>query len=329
MPVSPVSETPCMHALVSVIVPVYNVTPYLPQCVHSLLTQTYAPVEVVLVDDGSTDGSGEICDTLAKEDARVRVLHRDNGGQSAAKNTGIEAAKGAYLSFVDGDDYVLPEMYETMIRAMEESGASICECAFMYVYPDAAVHTGGDTGDVTVFPRAEAIRRMALSDPLMIESARKVYRRETIGDARFPEKQLYEEVGFLRRVAGRIGSVAYVDRPFYQYRQQRAGNTNASFPAAKLPVLEECTAFVRMLREEGLSDAADAMAAFALDHNMRMFCNAKRCGAGRDIRKRLRRAYRTRYQQEKENPYVRKLRGLLFCISPDAYDWLSRRLHSR
>lgn len=320
---------PQEQGLLSVIVPVYNVKAYLAECVRSLLTQSYAPVEVLLIDDGATDGSGAMCDAFSKEDARVRVLHQKNAGQAAAKNRGIAEARGRYLSFVDGDDFVHPAMYAEMIAAMEENGATIGECAFNYVYLDRTAHTGGDTGEVTVFPRGEAIRRMALMNPLMIESARKVYRCEAIGAARFPEGQLYEEVGFLRRVFPNVESVAYIDRPFYQYRQQRQGSTNDSFPETKLPVLNECDAFTKELNACGLSDAADAMAAFTLDHIMRLFCNARRCHAEKGTLKKLRRAYRTLYQREKGNPYVRQLRGLLFSFSPDAYDRLSMLLHSR
>ena len=315
--------------LLSVIVPVYNVEPYLEDCVRSILSQTYAPLEALLIDDGSTDGSGAMCDALAKEDARVRVFHKENGGQAAAKNLGIANARGAYLGFVDGDDHVAAEMYASLIAAMEANGANIAECAFNYVFPDRAEHSGNDTGAVKVYARDKAIRRMALGQELMIESARKVYRKDALGNARFPEGTLFEEVGFLRRMYPTMGAVAYVDRPYYQYRQQRAGSTNASFPPQKLAVIGECDAFVSELRQAGQREAADAVAAFTLDHIMRMFRNARACRADAAILKTLRRAYRTRYQQEKGNPDVRKLRGLLFALSPDAYDRLSRCLHSR
>ena len=108
-----------MDPLVSIIVPVYNVKPYLNRCVDSLLGQSYQNMELLLVDDGSTDGSETLCDEYAAQDARVRVLHKKNGGLSDARNAGVDAAKGEYLSFVDGDDWVSPYYIENLYRALE------------------------------------------------------------------------------------------------------------------------------------------------------------------------------------------------------------------
>ena len=112
-----------MDPLVSIIVPVYNVKPYLNRCVDSLLGQSYQNMELLLVDDGSTDGSETLCDEYAAQDARVRVLHKKNGGLSDARNAGVDAAKGEYLSFVDGDDWVSPYYIENLYRALEQAGA--------------------------------------------------------------------------------------------------------------------------------------------------------------------------------------------------------------
>ncbi len=114
-------------ALISVIVPVYNIKEYLPRCVSSILNQTYGNLELILVDDGSTDGTGELCDELALGDARVRVFHKENGGSSSARNLGISQARGAYLGFVDSDDYISVEMYERLMQGVLKSGAQIAQ----------------------------------------------------------------------------------------------------------------------------------------------------------------------------------------------------------
>ena len=98
--------------LISVIIPVYNIMEYLPRCVHSVTAQTYQNLEILLVDDGSTDGSGELCDRLAKEDPRIKVFHKENGGSSSARNLGLRNARGECVGFVDSDDYVEPDTYE-------------------------------------------------------------------------------------------------------------------------------------------------------------------------------------------------------------------------
>lgn len=104
----------CGKALISVIVPVYNIIEYLPRCVHSITSQSYGNLDIILVDDGSTDGTGELCDRLSQEDGRIRVFHKENGGSSSARNLGISKARGEYIGFVDSDDYIEPDMYERL-----------------------------------------------------------------------------------------------------------------------------------------------------------------------------------------------------------------------
>ena len=104
--------------LITVIVPVYNIREYLPRCVRSITGQTYENLEILLVDDGSTDGTGELCDTLAGEDKRIQVYHKKNGGSSSARNLALEKARGEYVGFVDSDDYIEPHMYELLMKGI-------------------------------------------------------------------------------------------------------------------------------------------------------------------------------------------------------------------
>ena len=114
---------------ISVIVPVYNVEQYLPRCVESILAQTYENLEILLVDDGTKDNSGAICDAYARQDARVKAIHKKNGGLSSARNAGIDAATGEYLSFVDSDDWIEPQMYERLYEAATAAGTSIAQAS--------------------------------------------------------------------------------------------------------------------------------------------------------------------------------------------------------
>lgn len=113
--------------LISVIIPVYNILEYLPRCVASVAAQTYENLEIWLIDDGSTDGTGALCDDLAKEYARVRVVHQPNGGSSSARNKGLSMAEGEYFGFVDSDDYIEPDMYEKLMQGIIDSGAMIAQ----------------------------------------------------------------------------------------------------------------------------------------------------------------------------------------------------------
>ena len=125
-----------MKDTISVIVPVYNVADYLPQCLDSLLAQTYPALEILLIDDGSTDHSGQICDDYAGKDSRIRVIHQKNGGAANAKNTGLRMATGEYLAFVDSDDWIEPDAYAYMMEQLKKQGADVIQCGFRNIYTD-------------------------------------------------------------------------------------------------------------------------------------------------------------------------------------------------
>ena len=124
---------PCEKPLLSIIVPVYNVENYLQKCIDSILAQTLTDFELILVDDGSPDGCPALCDAAAAKDARVRVIHQKNGGLSAARNAGLDVARGAWIGFVDSDDYIAPEMYEKLYRAVQSTGADLALCDYAKV----------------------------------------------------------------------------------------------------------------------------------------------------------------------------------------------------
>ena len=116
---------PCEKPLLSIIVPVYKVENYLQKCIDSILAQTFTDFELILVEDGSPDGCPALCDAAAAKDARIRVLHQKNGGLSAARNAGLDVARGEWIGFVDSDDYIAPEMYETLYKAVQSTGATL------------------------------------------------------------------------------------------------------------------------------------------------------------------------------------------------------------
>ena len=122
--------------LVSVIIPAYNIEDYIGRCLDSIISQTYKNLEIIVVDDGSRDHTGEILDNYAKKDRRIKVIHKENGGVSSARNKGIEAAEGDYIGFIDGDDLIESEMYKTLVDLLEEENADIAHCGYQMVFPD-------------------------------------------------------------------------------------------------------------------------------------------------------------------------------------------------
>ncbi len=176
--------------MISVIVPVYNVEKYLEKCVKSVQKQTYRALEIILVDDGSTDESGKICDELKKKDDRIKVIHQKNQGLSAARNTGLEQAKGEYVAFIDSDDYIEKEMYERMLFALENNSADICMCGYKMVNEQGHILMK-EIFENKVYRGAEIIETFVL--PLKTAAWNKLIKRESIMDNRFPHGRIHGE----------------------------------------------------------------------------------------------------------------------------------------
>ncbi len=203
---------------ISVIVPVYNVERYLARCVDSILAQGYANLDVILVDDGSSDGSGALCDAYAARDPRIRVIHKENGGLSSARNAGLDAAEGEYLAFADSDDWIEPEMYGTMLSLMEQYNAQVV-CAGRY-------DVDGGTGEkaVGLCPREECcitgedlVGRIFLWDSCDSSACDKLWRRDLFGSFRFPQGMVSEDVATIYRILLNAERAVLCPKPFYNY----------------------------------------------------------------------------------------------------------------
>ncbi len=255
---TPVSDE--QSELLSVIVPIYNIAPYMERGVSSLCNQTYRNLEIILVDDGSTDESGTRCDDFAKKDARVKVIHRPNGGLSAARNTGFAAATGALIAFMDGDDFVDPEMYARMISAMTFADAQAAVCRYKRVYRD---HTEDISTDRVVLLEGMETLQVFLEErkEFDIQNAawNKLYRREVIDDLRFPEGKKYEDIVYTTKALSRPKRCVYLDRAYYNYIIDREGSImNAANPADiladQIPAYQEKTKFLESLGQDVLTD---------------------------------------------------------------------------
>lgn len=229
---------------ISIIVPVYKAEAYLRECLDSILGQSLQDFELLLVDDGSPDGSGAICDEYAARDPRVRVLHKANGGASSARNAGISAAQGEYLSFVDSDDVLHPRMLEHLFRAALENDA------------EASVSSYRSFTDQTpIQPEPYALRRVAPGRDFCLEPYRieyvapwaKLYRRDLFSDIRFPEYlRMCEDEAILYRLFYKCSRVAELDAPLYYYRTTPGSTMNAGFSMKNydiIPALKDKLAF--------------------------------------------------------------------------------------
>ena len=206
--------------LISVIVPVYNVEPYLRRCVDSILRQTYRNLEILLVDDGSTDRSGTICDACAQQDTRVKVIHRKNGGLSAARNCGLETARGEYISFVDSDDLINDRMIETLYRDLAGQGADISAVGYRMFENQEELRPEEITAPVQCMTGKEAVRRILVSEEIGDFAWNKLYKKILFQTIRYPEGRVFEDLGTTYRLLDQCDKVTFRPDKLYCYFQR-------------------------------------------------------------------------------------------------------------
>lgn len=247
------------NALISVIIPVYKVEQYLSRCVESVLNQTYPNLEVILVDDGSPDGSGAICDAFATRDSRVRVIHKQNGGLSDARNAGIDMASGDYFAFVDSDDWVEPDTYETMLTLAQKYEVKIV-CAGRYDEDSVSgVKTLGLCPEKEeLISGEEAVRRILRWEHMDSSACDKLYARELYADIRYPVGRVVEDVATTYRLVLLAGNIAMLPRPVYHYCHREQSITTASVSEKTFHAPENAEALYAFICENYPDLEADA-----------------------------------------------------------------------
>ncbi len=233
--------------LISVIVPIYKVEPYLDRCVQSIVEQTFKNLEIILVDDGSPDACPAMCDAWAEKDSRIKVIHKENGGLSDARNAGLAVATGEYIGFIDSDDYIAPEFLTELYDAMAQTGADIAECATAYVDEDGNILRQRNVAPVAQMDKLEALRRLVLEDGIYQTVWNKLYRRAVINGILFEKGKYHEDDFWTYQVFDRMEKLAVVDRPMYYYLQRAGSIIGAGYTVKRLDGLE-----ARILRMEYL-----------------------------------------------------------------------------
>lgn len=204
--------------LISVIVAAYNIEAYLPRCLDSILSQNYSNLEIIVVDDGSQDHTGAICDRYAQKDERIRVIHQDNQGLSGARNAGLEVAGGAYIGYVDGDDWIEPDMYGAMMEACEREDAELAVCAYRQI---------GNEREQSVFTEKQYVltREEALEIYICDHQTyhiynsvwSKLFRRDIVEKMRFPIGKKSEDIMYTTKAMVGAAKCVFLDTPYYNY----------------------------------------------------------------------------------------------------------------
>ena len=222
-----------MEPKISVIVPVYKAEAYLTQCIESIRNQTYQNLEIILVDDGSPDRCGAMCDDFAAQDPRIRVIHKENGGQSSARNAALSVATGEYIGFVDSDDWIEPHMYQTLYDRLVEHDAQISVCGGQLEFPDGSIsyfnpHYPKDK-DLQLFDTLGALENVIGNQQLTNSLCDKLYHRSILEGLRMSEGKIYEDMELVPQCLEKAQRVVYHPEPYYHYRQTGSSTIRGEF----------------------------------------------------------------------------------------------------
>ncbi|MCQ2416655.1 MAG: glycosyltransferase [Oscillospiraceae bacterium] len=208
---------------ISIVVPVYNIEKYLDKCVQSILDQTFTDTEIILVDDGSSDSSGKMCDQWKEKDSRIVVIHKENGGLSDARNVGIAQAKSEYIGLVDGDDFIKPDMFEILYRNIRKTKADISMCGFADYYQSGVRNDCDDKNTIYKWNQEETIQRILIGKQQSVHAVTKLYKKSLFDKAKYPYGKVNEDAFIIMDILDQIQTAVYTPYAGYYY-VHRAGS---------------------------------------------------------------------------------------------------------
>ena len=256
-------------AEVSIIVPVYQVEKYIRQCVDSILAQTFTDFELILVDDGSKDRSGEICDEYAGMDERVKVIHKENGGLSDARNRGMDQATGKYFMFVDSDDYIAPTMVESLYSRILCENADIAACNFLFAFDNAREKNFSTEIKAEVLTGLDIFyyRKNERNYGIWTVAWNKLYKRETFGDVRFRFGKFHEDEFWANDIYQMDIKVVTIPECLYCYRQRGDSIMGKKNIARDFDIVEALQERIYIyLKQQGYDDQAYKVMIFSLEY---------------------------------------------------------------
>ena len=238
-----------MEPLISVIVPAYNAAAFLDQCLQSIVAQTYRNLEIIVVDDGSTDGTHAMCDRWAERDERIRIIHQPNGGHSAARNTALDAMTGELVMMVDSDDVVHPAFAATLLKVMLQHDADIAVSAYIPFYSDEPSFPERHTREPRLFNQHQALQAVFYQQGLTHSPWGRLFKATLFDGIRFPLGIIYEDLAIIYPLLKKCRRVVTIDRVLYGYRQHES-NSMRVFSPRRTAVLDVCERLERQMQLE-------------------------------------------------------------------------------
>lgn len=310
---------------ISIIVPVYNVEEYLENCIDSILNQTFKDFELILVNDGSTDNSLDICKRYKNIDDRICIIDKKNGGLSSARNAGLDIAKGEYIGFVDSDDYIHPQMYDMLYREIIKNNAQISLCDFEKVFKyNDNLSNCQEEKDILVecLSNIQSLERMIQKNGVVfIVAWNKLYKKELFNKLRYKEGAIHEDEFIAHKIIDCTKKLVYINKSLYFYRQREGSITNNIVKTTRIDYLLALSDRIRFLDKKGMKQVQYRYEDIYLCEIFRLYPKF-------DKKKNYRKKILLRYdffklikilRKNKNYPLKEKIMWLAFCINPSSY----------
>lgn len=315
----------------SIIVPVYKVEKYLDRCVQSILGQTFEDFELILVDDGSPDSCGKMCEDWAGKDSRIKVIHKKNGGLSDARNAGLDIAQGKYIGFVDSDDYIKPDMYEILVANLEDYHADISICGYVDVYADGTKNESL-CQDRFVWSKEEVIENVLKGKLLSVHAYTKLYKKELFQTVRYTVGKISEDAYIIMDILDQVNTAVFTPYSAYYYVHRESSINTGAYKDADCTRIEghyKNYIYVKEHYPRLESLAYDRwLGAIAFVAHKMAFSNIREADDEKCkelfaiLRKNILRIYKSQYFSGK-----RKLSVTLLVINKKMYKLLMRRIY--
>lgn len=315
--------------LISIVVPIYKVEEYLDENIKSLLNQTYKNLEIILVDDGSPDNCGKICDEYASKDSRIKVIHKKNGGLSDARNHGINIATGKYIVFVDSDDYLDTRYIELLYNAIKVDNAKVSQCGVLIVNDEKEIlNKHGYLNNQTKSGR-EMLKDLYYDHGLEnVVVWNKMYSIELFKDIRYPVGKIHEDEFITYKIIYNLERIAIVNEYLYNYRQNENSIIGKKYNIKRLDVIEAFEEKVIFFKEKEEIELYQLAVMSYLWQIREAYMNTrKHISDSKHIQKELIRKYRNNFKVFLKNTnqnIIKKMKMLIFYISPDLFYYIKK-----
>ena len=314
-----------MSMELSIIVPVYKVEKQLEQCIRSILNQSFTNFELILVDDGSPDKCGDICDEYEKKDSRIKVIHKKNGGLSDARNAGIERAKGEYIAFVDSDDFINKYMYEILYKNAKKWDADISICNFKMVCENDRIDEDISVicEDAKVYGRNEALNKLYSNENLQfIVAWNKIYKKELFLNIRYDYGKCHEDEFIIHKLIYNANKIAYCSSEMYYYLQRNNSIMNLEFSIHRLDIIEALDKRMEFFRKNDLLELEYRTQNLYLNYFFKYYYKTKHELKNKSKAREIKKVFKKNYKYLYKNPHYSingKLLWIIFIINPGLF----------